>query len=201
MSWGTKIIPRGLDAKQVMSWSARINKEEKVMVKAYEEDVKQKKRERTKLRSSLERSSSHHSHEHKSGADEPRHRRHHHKHRHPDDDGQRCGSAPSSLPSMGRSASSSAVLSRRSASSSAVLSRTSSGASSSSRFSSMPPLPEDLQPLGGFNLTQDNLMKLRTSEDSLGRMPKLRFRAVKNEAVWVPGCASYVDYKPEFYFG
>eukprot|EP00931_Biecheleriopsis_adriatica_P000267 TRINITY_DN100293_c0_g1_i1.p1 TRINITY_DN100293_c0_g1~~TRINITY_DN100293_c0_g1_i1.p1 ORF type:complete len:209 (+),score=46.04 TRINITY_DN100293_c0_g1_i1:91-717(+) len=206
MSWGTKIIPRELSAKQVLALNKRIDKEEKMMVKAFEKEKKEKEEMRLSKLRSKKHSRSEFGDQDKHGSSyaddrEAQHHRHRHRrhHRHgagyaSDEDtagmgdaaSQRGSTAPS-LPSTRPS---------RSLSSSALLSRSSS---SSRPRTSMPPLPDDLKGLGAFPLTTEYLMKLRVTEDASGRMPKLRFKVRHNEAQWVPGSKSFVDYEPEFY--
>eukprot|EP00933_Yihiella_yeosuensis_P024139 TRINITY_DN1870_c6_g1_i1.p1 TRINITY_DN1870_c6_g1~~TRINITY_DN1870_c6_g1_i1.p1 ORF type:complete len:185 (-),score=18.85 TRINITY_DN1870_c6_g1_i1:72-626(-) len=178
--WG-KTLPRGFSATAAAAWSERIEKEDKFMVSEYHKSKeKEKQKEKRRLR--------HERHRSRPSSRTDGHHHRHDSHREGSEAGsRRAGTAPSGLSSMSRHNSCPSVAS-------SALSRT----SSSSRVTAVPPLPKDLRGVGRFHFTEQDLMRLRVEEDSFGRMPKMIFKVRKNEAHWVPGSRSYIDYEPHF---
>mmetsp|Transcript_62186 Transcript_62186/g.116353 ORF Transcript_62186/g.116353 Transcript_62186/m.116353 type:complete len:173 (-) Transcript_62186:169-687(-) len=170
MAWGNRILPRELSVRDVLKLSSTIEKEERVMVKAYEQE-----REAHRL-AKLQR---------------------HKKKLREEDQRRRRARGAAVLEEATSSPAGSAASARLSQSASTpALSTTSS--SNRSKLDE-PKVPEDLKGLANFPLVEDLLIKIRVQEDDHGRVPKLRFVPRANPAHWVPGSRMYVDYKPEFY--
>eukprot|EP00927_Polykrikos_kofoidii_P022615 TRINITY_DN21051_c0_g1_i1.p2 TRINITY_DN21051_c0_g1~~TRINITY_DN21051_c0_g1_i1.p2 ORF type:complete len:183 (+),score=17.30 TRINITY_DN21051_c0_g1_i1:173-721(+) len=59
-------------------------------------------------------------------------------------------------------------------------------------------IPGDLKSVSRFDLTKMDMMKIRPQLYDDGLVPTLRFKPERVYAPWVPGCQSYINYKPEF---
>lgn len=59
-------------------------------------------------------------------------------------------------------------------------------------------LPDDLKAVARFGITETSVMTNRPKLQSDGLVPGLRFVPERVEAMWIPGAASFVKYRPEF---
>eukprot|EP00913_Durusdinium_trenchii_P016022 g15059.t1 len=202
MAWG-KPVPRDLSMRDVLILNSQIEKEERVMVKAYEKDLETKRKEKLRREAKKSRdeekrrrvrsdrgaqlveegrsSSSGRPRRSASSSALSRHR---------PDRPRRSADAPSPTPAWSETGGVSEFRPRSQ--------RAAGPAAARALGRRLGRSAEDLAALKSFPLVDEWLMKVRLHEVD-GRKPQLRFEPRRNSAHWVPGSRMYVDYKPVFY--